>query len=170
MRFEDGEVEAVVHQPIDEMNGKLAVDRIVARLAVLEEALPVLHVPFREALVVLLVLLVAVEDRIAVIDRKGRPAVLQIGFVLVVAHNDQRIELGAVERLAQTRPSRRAPCSGARPDARGATMSAIFGIGLLQKLGVGDGPAFLVAVLDLLIGLEKARQRLVGREQHRRVG
>ncbi len=42
-------------------------------------------------------------------------------------------------------------------------------IGLLQQIAVGDRAAFLVAMLDLLVGLDEALQRLVGGEQHGRV-
>jgi len=41
---------------------------------------------------------------------------------------------------------------------------------LFQKLGIGGGASFLVAMLDLLVGLCKTRQRFIGSEQHRRVG
>ena len=92
MRFDDaGSKPCSISQSID-VQRQLGIDRIGARLAVLEEALPVLDVPFRKTLVVLLVLLVAVEDGLAVIDRESRPRVFQIGFVLVVAHDDERIE------------------------------------------------------------------------------
>ncbi len=52
---------------------------------------------------ILLVLLVAVEDGLAVIDRESRPRVFEIGFVLVVAHDNERVELGGVEGLAEMR-------------------------------------------------------------------
>src|SRR5215216_594561 len=43
-------------------------------------------------------------------------------------------------------------------------------VGFLQQLAIGDGPPLLVAMPDVLVGLDKPRQRLVGREQHRGVG
>src|SRR5215813_9570164 len=81
------------------MDRETGMHRIVARLFVLEKSLPVLHVPFGKSPAILLVLLIAVADAVAVIDRKGRPAVLLVALVLVVADHDQRIELGAGERL-----------------------------------------------------------------------
>ena len=141
-------------------------DRIGARLTFLEKPLPVLHVPFRETLVVLLVLLVAVEDRVAIIDRKGRPRVFQIGLVLVVAHDDERIEPGAVECLAQMRHGGAHLVLPRHQLGRRDHLGHLR-IGLFQQLRIGGGPALLVAVLDLLVGLLEARQRLVGGKQHR---
>ena len=82
------------------MHGKAGMHRIVARAFVLEEGLAVLHVPFRKALAVFLVLLVVVADGVAVVDRERRPAILLVAFVLVVAHDDQRIEIGVGQASA----------------------------------------------------------------------
>jgi hypothetical protein len=60
------------------------VNRIVARLVLLEERGAVLDVPVRQMRIGL-VLLVVVADGVAEIDREGGPAVLQIALVLVVA-------------------------------------------------------------------------------------
>ena len=159
----------MLHQPVDQMQRELSIDRIGARGVILEKALPVLDVPFRKTLMVLLVLLVAVEDGVAVIDREGRPGVFQIGFVLVVAHDDQCIELRAVERVADV-GHRRPHLILPRHERCGRDHRRHFGVGLFQKLGIGRGPAFLVAVLDVLVGLGETRQRFIGSKQHRRVG
>ena len=151
------------------MHGEVGAHRIVARLLLLEERLAVLHVPFGEPLAVFLVLLVAVADRLAEIDREGRAAVFLVALVLVVAHHQQRIELRLVQGLGE------APGGGARLVlARHQLLRRRHGgelrIGLLQELRIGRRIALLVAVLDLLVGFQEARQRLVFGEQHRGVG
>src|SRR5215510_6698394 len=82
--------------------------RIVARAFVLEERLPILDVPFGKAPAILLVLLVAVADRLAVIDRERRPAVLLVALVLIIADHDQCIDVSSGECL------RHVPDAGAR--------------------------------------------------------
>ena len=141
---------------------------IVARAFVLEEALAVLHVPFGEALAVFLVLLVRIPDGVAVVDREGGAAILLVAFVLVVAHDDQRVEIAVGERL------RHALDGVARDvlpgdEVRRRHQMRHLRVGLLQQLAVGDRAAVLVAVLDVLVGLDEALQRLVGGEQHRRM-
>src|SRR5215472_17175109 len=143
--------------------------RIIARLLVLEESLPVLHIPFGKAPAIFLVLLVAVADGVAVIDREGWAAVLLVALVLIVADHDQRIDLGAGERLRHVL-DRRAGDVLARDKVLGRYHVGELGVGLLQKIAVCDRPALLVTVLDVPVGLDKALQRLVGGEQHRRVG
>ena len=150
------------------MNGKAGMHRIVARAVVLEERLAVLHVPFRKALAVFLVLLVRVADGVAVVDRERGTAVLLVAFVLVVTHDDQRIEIAVGEGL------RHALDGVARDvlpgdEVRGRHQMRHLRVGLLQQFAVGDRTAVLVAVLDLLVGLDEALQRLVGGEQHRRM-
>jgi hypothetical protein len=168
-RLRRGDVKARVHQRLDEMGRKPGVDRIVARPLILEEALPVLHVPFREAGAVVLVLLVAVADAVAVIDRERRPAVVLVAFVLIVAHHDQRVDFGFGQRLLQL-------LDGVAGDVLtgdevlGRHHMGELGIGLLQEVAIGDLPSLLVAVLDLLVGLQETLERLVGCEQHGRVG
>src|SRR5215471_3297270 len=143
--------------------------RIVARLLVLEESLPVLHVPFGKAPAIFLVLLVAVADGVAVIDREGRTAVLLVALVLIVADHDQHIELGTGVRLRHVL-DRGARDVLARHQMLGRHHVGELGIGLLQKVAIGCRTAFLVAVLDIAVGLDKTLQRLVGGEQHGRVG
>ena len=94
-------VEACVHERLEKVDGKRRMNRIVARAFILEEALAVLHVPLWEALAIFVVLLVRVADRVAVVDRESRAAVLLVALVLVVAQHDQRVDLGAGERLRQ---------------------------------------------------------------------
>jgi hypothetical protein len=42
-------------------------------------------------------------------------------------------------------------------------------IGGFEEIAIGDSAALKIAMLHLLVGLDEARQRLVGCEQHRRV-
>ena len=83
------------------------------------------------AVAVLLVLLVAVEDGVAVINRECRPAIFQIALVLVIAHHDERIEPGVVERLADM-GDRGARLVLPRDDFGGLGHGRHFGIGLFQ--------------------------------------
>ena len=142
--------------------------RIVARPLVLEEGLPVLHVPFRIALLVGLVLLVAVADGVAVIDRKRRPAVLLVALILIVAHDDQRIERCSAQPLLQV-------CDGrARDVLAGDQMLGRhhvrkLRVGLFEQVAIGDRPALLVVMADFLVGLDEARKRLIRGKQHGRV-
>src|SRR5208337_664597 len=107
----------------------------------------------------------AVEDCVATINRKRRPAVLQIGLVLIVPEDNERLELGCSERLAELRgrgTRHVLPCDElCWRDHRGHSR-----IGFFKELGVGRGSALFVAVPDVLVGLEKAGQRLVRSEQH----
>jgi hypothetical protein len=163
------DVEAFLHQLVDHVHREPGMHRIIARRVVLEEPLPVLHVPVRIVLAIILVLLVAVANGVAVVDREGRAAVLLIALVLVVADYDQHVELGAGERLGDV------------PDAGTGDVLALdqmlrrhhvgkLGIGLLEQVAVSDGATFLVTVLNVAVGLDEALQRLVGGEQHGRVG
>ena len=64
-------IETVLHQPIDHVQRQFGVDRIGARLVLFEKALPVLDVPFRKTLMVLLVLLTALSG-----VRGARPEIM----------------------------------------------------------------------------------------------
>ena len=149
------------------MNGKPGMDRIVARPFRLEEALAVLDVPVG-IMRIGRVLDVAVADGVAEIDRKSRPAVLAIAFVLVVAHHDQRIETRRAQGLADV-PHRRAGDVLPRHQMLRRHDMGELGIGLLQQVAVGDRPALLVAMADVLIGFQEARQRFIRCEQHGRM-
>ena len=136
---------------------------------VLEEALAILDVPFRKAPAVLFVLLVRISDGVAVVDRERRPAVLLVALVLVVAHDHERIEIGSGEPLLHRLDGvARNVLTGDEIFRRDHVRE--FRVGVLKQVAIGDRPAFLVAVLDRLVGLDKALQRLVGGKQHRRVG
>ena len=135
--FRRREVEAFVHQRLDEMGGKAGMDRVVARALVLEERLPVLYVPFREAPAVFRMLLVAVADGVAVVDRERRTAVVLVALVLVVAHHDQSIDLGVGERLRHML-DRGARDVLARDEVLGRHHMGELGIGLLQQVAIGD--------------------------------
>ena len=143
--------------------------RIVARAFVLEESLPVLDIPFGKAPAIFLVLLVAVADRLAVIDRERRPAVLLVALVLVIADHDQRIDIGAGKRLRHVLDAGARDVLACHQVLRRHHVGEL-GIGLLEQIAVSDGAAFLVAVLDVAVGLDEALQRFIGSKQHGRVG
>ena len=115
-----------------------------------------------------LVLLVVVADGFAVIHRNGWATVLQIAFILVVTEDDQGVEICLAQDLAQM-PHRFACLVLALHEMSGRDHVGHGGIGLLQELAVGNRAALLVAMLDLLISFNEARQRLVRGQQHRRM-
>ena len=80
-----------------------------------------------ESAAVVLVLLVAVADGVAVIDREGRAAVLLVALVLIVAHHDQRIELGVAQASAQMRLMASRATFWRATRCSGATMWASLG-------------------------------------------
>ena len=115
-----------------------------------------------------LVLLGFVADELAEIDREGRPAILQVALVLVVAKDDQCVERGGAEHLTQML------AGGPRTvlalhELGGRDHAGHSRVGFFEQIAVGYRAAFLVVVLDDPIGFKETGQRFIRGEKHRRM-
>ena len=162
-------VEAHVHQRLDQMHGEAGMHRIVARAFVLEEA------PGGSAR--------TIPESACGSPRAARSSCgwcrrnrsrTRDGNPPCSFRSGRRPCTISASRLAVGERLRHALDGVARDvlpgdEVRGRHHMRHLRVGLLQQLAIGDRAAVLVAVLDLLVGLDEALQRLVGGEQHRRV-